>query len=266
MLTDRSGNRRLLACIAACGMCLFSASKTLAADCGCDVACNSCDSCPTSACDCLVCSGAKHNCVYKALDAFAGGVEKLLGLDKCGCDEKLCDDACDAAAIDFTIRDPAPVHRHHHPHSAPAHAGPIHTAPAHAAPAHAAPAHTAPVVEPYSGPTRDIQLTPTGPSQWEDAGRPIRQTPRLAPSQGSGQHLGADPITRPDVVVPPPVRLQEQNSRFPEVDPTMDRESLFDTMSDPFQDDQTRTRTDRSVRPTSYEQDVLRPVRRRPLP
>lgn len=84
----------------------------------------------------------------------------------------------------------------------------------------------------------------------------------------SGQHLGSDnglPQLEPRAV-DPPVRLPEMDRpTIPEVDPATDRDSLFDTLSDPFGDD-ARVRTYRRVRPTSYEQEVLRPIRRVPLP
>jgi hypothetical protein len=244
MLTNRPLKSRFLAYVAAGGMCLATTGNTLAADCGCKA---SCDVCPTATtgCSCDCSSGKKkHNCVYKALDAFAGGIEKLLRLDQCDsrCDESVCDDGCDAAMIDELMLPMPPTSNH----------------------------HVKPFVPPaYSGPTQDVQVTPTGPSQWQGAGQPMIDQP-LMESQDAGQHLGSGAIAEPeDTVVPPPVRVQEldmdiRRRPVPQGENT-ERGSLFDTLSDPFLDDQTRTRAYQPVRPSSYDDVELRPISKRPL-
>ncbi len=252
MLTNRSLKSRFLAYLIAGGMCLVAAGNTLAADCGCKA---SCDVCPTatSGCTCDCSRGKKkHNCVYNALDAFAGGIEKLLRLDQCdsGCDESVCDDSCDAAMFDELPMPPTDIH--HYPNHV----------------------HSAPIVKPfvppaYSGPTQDVQITPTGPSQWQGAGQPMLDPPMEL--QDSGQHLGGGAIVESEEMVePPPVRVQEPDMEIrrqlvPQPEPKTERGSLFDTLSDPFRDDQTRTRAYQPVRPSSYDDVELRPISRRPL-
>lgn len=262
MFTDRSLKRRLLAWVAAGGMSLAGTGHTLAADCNCHTACATCAP-EESGCTCDCSGGRKHNCLHKAIHAVAGGIGKLLHRDKCGCKEQLCDDGCDAAMIEELMVPAPPMVMHHGHHSASEHPAYPHL---HHHPAqpldhpNSAPVHSAPVQEPYQGPTRDVQLTPTGPSQWEGAGRtPLPQ----------GQHLGSpDPLLDPEMgSVPPPVRLPGQIEPVaPQLDEPMDRESLFDTLSDPFRDDQTKARSYRRVRPSSYDAGDLQPISRLPLP
>lgn len=263
MLTIRSLKSRFLASVIAGGLCLAVAGNTLAADCGCS---NSCDVCPTaSSGNCCDCSSGKkkHNCLYKALDAFAGGVERLFCLDRCDsrCDESVCDDGCDSAMFDELMLPMPPTEIQHHRHHD----------------------HSAPIVKPfvphaYSGPTHDVQITPTGPSQWQGAGQPVIDPPRserrmsqpLIESQDMGQHLGGGAMAKPEAADSPPVRIQEPDMEIrrqpvPQSQPEIERESLFDTLSDPFRDDQTRTRSYQPVRPSSYDDVELRPIRKRPL-
>jgi len=264
MLTDQSLKSRLFACIAAAGISLAVANPTLGGDCGCETAC---DACPALAegCTCNCSRAKKPNCLCKAFDAVTGGIEKLLGFVKCGggCDQLLCDDACDAAMIDELMQ-PIPGVIHHHPHH-------VHSAPS---PVHSAPIHQH---QPYSGPTQNLQLTPTGPSQWQGAQQPMadphaemRMTePRMQSSQG--QHLGGGAVAEPDMgVVPPPVRMSvpkpaQDRQSIPDDEPNTDRDSLFDTLSDPFGDDAAKTRKYRSVRPTRYDEYELRPISKKPI-
>lgn len=255
MLTNRSLKSRFLACVTAGGLCLAAtAGNTLAADCGCE---SSCDFCPTASsacgCDCSY-DIKKHNCLYKALDAFAGGIEKLLCLDRCdgGCDELACDDGCDAAMIDELMLPMPPTDFGHHSHG-------LHHAP-----------RVKPFVPPvYTGPTHDVQITPTGPSQWQGAGQPTMDPPEMEPLD-SGQHLGGDQFSDDPEAGAPPVRVREPDMEIrrqpdSQTEPKSERGSLFDTLSDPFNDDQTRTRTYQPVRPSSYDDVELRPISKRPL-
>ncbi len=59
--------------------------------------------------------------------------------------------------------------------------------------------------------------------------------------------------------------MEIRRQRVPQSEPNSERGSLFDTLSDPFRDDQTRTRTYQPVRPSSYDDVELRPISKRPL-
>lgn len=256
MLTSRTVRSRFLACVAVGGISLAAAGNTFAADCGCGSSYNiNPPTAPNITCPCqCACGPKKPNCLTKALDALASGVDKLLHKDRCGCDESVCDDGCDAAMIQDLMSVPASQGHHHH------HSNQV----------------TMPPV--YSGPTKDVQITPMGPSQWKGAGQPsldqpqtkLRMSePHLDDSIGSGQHLGrsAEPIPGE---VPPPVRIAPlgdlPEQPVPEPQPEAERGSIFDSLSDPFRDDQTsRTRIYRPVRPSSYDDVELRPISKRPL-
>ena len=268
MLTNRSLRSRFLAYLTAGGMCLAVAGNTHGADCGCAA---SCDVCPTvvscgRSCDCS--SGCEQpNCLDKAFNAFTGGIGKMLCFRGFGggCDEPACDDGCDAAMMGELMEPMNPSEFHHHPHHV-----------------HSAPPHSAPVVKPYyppvySGPTKNVQITPTGPSQWQGAGQPVIDPPEseiqmaqpLMEAQDPGQHLGGGAIAEPESsVVPPPVRMPEpefQRQPVPDPAPNTERGSLFDSLSDPFRDDQTRSRIYHPVRPSGYDDVELRPISKRPL-
>lgn len=233
MLTHPSLRNRLIACIAAGGFCLAGANQATASECGCEA---TCAVCPTDSveCSCGCSSKKKHNGVYRALDAVAGGIEKLFGLNKRGnqsndCDALLCDDACDAAMLDELML-PLPVMTHDHSQ---------HT---HAYPEQHYSTPLPPAIQPapsYADPSHGLQPAPTIP------------TPALT--------------VEPQILPPkiPTLKLKPTEG------------SLFDTLSNPFGDDEARVRIPRPVRPTSYqrpsserpsnEQGLLRPIRRIPL-
>ena len=109
-----SKNRRLIKTIlglATASAMLITAPAALA--------CDSCDSGPVG---CDSCSSGRSipspgKVVYKTLDAFAGSIEKVLGLDKCkssGCDSGACDgggcDGCDAVMMEELMMPSPPVH------------------------------------------------------------------------------------------------------------------------------------------------------------
>jgi len=129
MLVPRTCQSLLFVLVAACWLAL-AANPALAG--GCSTSQQPCTHCPPNDCDCpCYCESSKpNNYVYKALDKVAGGIEKLLGLDKlncdscCGnscCDKAACDDCCDSGklkslrihgtAIDHTPIENAPVDR-----------------------------------------------------------------------------------------------------------------------------------------------------------
>jgi len=248
MFTNLSPKSRLFACAAAAGMMLSLSGNLFGGECGCEIAC---DACPTVACDCPCdCSrGIKLNCLSKAFNALMDGIDNLLCSESDCCDDMLCDDACDAAMIhELTSPIASPPCRHHS-------GSPLH--------------------QPYTGPTRDLQITPTGPSQWQGAGAAPAiemSAPKIEPLEDKGQHLGSDVIVEPPRAnVPPPVRLPRAGER-PLNDPRQDsRDSIFDTLSNPFSDDEARVHTYNPVRPSNYEeqaesgQRAVQPISKKPL-
>ena len=249
MLTTHSRKNRLFACLVAVAMCLSVANNVDAGDCGCAA---SCDACPNldPGCICHCSRFFKRSCVYKALDAFAGGIEQVL--DLCTCcrsrNEKLCDDGCDAAMIDELIVPEAIYYQPLQIHSEPA-----------------------PV---YSAPIPDHQLGSPAPSQWNGSGHMVdprtsemRMTQPRIQDQRFGGESGAEPAERQ---LPPPSRIPVPEplpypQPVPDSDTDSKRESLFDSLSDPFRDDEAQTRRYRSVRPSSYDELELRPIRKMPL-
>ncbi|NND99282.1 MAG: hypothetical protein HKN47_18335 [Pirellulaceae bacterium] len=205
MLTNFRFPSRWLACFAAGCLCLMTAdSDAMAGHCGCEATCEVCP--PINAgCTCDCGHGKKFNCLQKALDGFTAGIDKLLSLGSRGCDDALCDDACDAMMIEELMVPMAPSTIHHdHGH----HAQEVHQHDAHTHGAH------------DHGHTHEHDA-PTGDGQVED--------------------------------MPPPVRLQDPPSN-------PDEGSLFETQSDPFQDDDARLRAYRPIRPSAYQRVELRPI------
>ncbi|MFK8112911.1 MAG: hypothetical protein AB8B91_11945 [Rubripirellula sp.] len=303
MLTKLSLRNRLFACVAAGGLCLAGTTPTLAADCGCEATCQVCPIDPVE-CQCDCSCKKKPNLVYKALDSVAGGIEKLFGLDKCGksdCDNIVCDDGCDAMMMEElmmpsppVIHDSAPIHQHHH-HS--------HSAPMPPAVQHSAPViQSAPV---YTGPAEKVHVKPMGPNQWEQPSQPTADPstsnrmemtqPRMVqpravqarevepratqPRAVQPREVQRQPMVDPDSKldsgnapeaanapqVPIPETMPRNNAPAPQVEDAEEGGSLFDTLSNPFGDDEARIKLPRPVRPSNYEQPAFRPINKRPL-
>jgi len=123
----------IIAFVASCGLGLFSVNRAIADDCGCETACSECpsnscesNSCESNPCGSNSCDRAREcplrrapNYAYKALDAVAGGIEKLLRLNKLncdgacdsgGCDDLICDDGCDAVTLEAFSIPSLPMH------------------------------------------------------------------------------------------------------------------------------------------------------------
>lgn len=113
MLTQRFNPCFLAAMVAIGGLTCVRANPITAADCGCELVCQEC---PPDACDCpcKCCPRKRPNYVYKALDSVAGGIEKLLRLDKLNCNgcgpEVICDDGCDAAMLNQFSESITPIY------------------------------------------------------------------------------------------------------------------------------------------------------------
>ena len=210
---------------------------------------------PTCGCGSAVCSGGcrkLNNPILKTLDAVAGGIERILGLDRCnpsacavGCDSG-CDDACDAAfASELMTPLPysPPVALPYSPSIQPAPSLPtfpvvppiVHDAPMVSQPpmAHDAPAMSQPrVVMPHA--------TESYAPSLGDVMAPRAPTPMPTPA----------PAAPPERTIPstPP-----SGSELPKA-PKPEGGNIFDTLDDPFGDDEVRLRKPyRGVRPTSHE-------------
>lgn len=274
MLNNLSLRNRLFACIAAGGLCLAGVNNVQAGDCGCEV---TCDVCPTTeACGCENSCGCdrKNNCVYKALDAVAGGIEKLFGLDKCGksdCDTMLCDDGCDAMLMEELMM-PAPPQAHYsqpsHGHSHSTHS---HSTHGHSTHAHSYPQHVEAAPLPPSPPI--IQSAPVYSEPAESTGSALRMTqPRMvqpravAPRSVQPRSMQPRSMEQSLPAEPEPRSLPVPEST-PNAAPEAEGEggSLFDALSNPFGDDEARVRLPRPVRPSSYQEIELRPISKRPL-
>jgi len=123
MPTRRINRFSLFALVAACGLGLFADNRAIGNDCECETACLEC---PPNSCDCAnECPSRRGpNYAYLALDAVAGGIEKLLGLNKLncggacgsggcdsgGCDDLICDDGCDPVTLEALSIPSPPVH------------------------------------------------------------------------------------------------------------------------------------------------------------
>ena len=156
-------------------------STALAADCGCN---------PWSQHRCDACTyDVGPGPVYRTLDAFAGGIERLLGLDKhpAHCDRSGCDDACDAALL----------HEMQMPRG---------------------------------------EVWEVAPPNMPSELRPVR------PAQPGSQ--GAEPR-----------RMPPERDAEPLPSPEQDGGSIFDALSDPFEDDSAssrRSQRSRPIRRSSY--------------
>ena len=230
-----------------------------------------------SASDCG-CQPKKPNPIYRSLDAVAGGIEKLFGLDKCNkcCDETACDEAVSwGDSFDGSHGEAGmwpqgevplnltPSHGHsHHGHS---HSGHGHRAipmpPPEMMP-HSVPdnAPLPPTVIHDHSPRHSgssVEVSPLGKSQW---GSTRMSQPRLVPTpqrdQSQAQALGnSAPLSDPpssqslqsEPRIPAPVPGSNTNS---------EEGSLFDSLSNPFSDDEVHVRRYQPVRPSSYQASV----------
>ncbi len=206
----------------------------------------------------------KRTMPYQALDSVAGGIEKVLGLDRCrtGCTDSVCDDGCDAAMMDELFV-PMPPQMNHY-------AEPIRT---HAAPSYAPiRSHGAPVVnQPYSESIGDpIESTPPTDQSWQDSGPTVapRTQMRMGESSIDSPTPRAGSITAP--LTQPPTQSRDSSPRIaPKPNSINGRDespipappipddsegSLFDSLSDPFGNDEVRVRRFQPVRPSSYEE------------
>lgn len=184
---------------------------------------------PTCGCGSSGCGGCRTstNPIMKTLDAVAGGIEKVLGLDRChqngcssGCDvscEAGCDDACDSA---FAQELMVPIQ------SPPT----ISTPPSHSV----APVPSLPTVPP-------IDPSPA----------PMSQPRMIQPRTVMPMAPTPAPAMTPN---PEPAPADSRGVGEPQMDEPADDKNIFDSLDDPFGDDEVRLRRPyRQVQPTSHD-------------
>ncbi|TWT93216.1 hypothetical protein [Stieleria varia] len=217
-------------------------------DCGCEVGGCDCGVAaePTCGCGVAACGGCKtpHNPLYRTLDAVAGGIEKVLGFDKCksgcnsGCDSN-CDDACDAGYANELMN-------------------PIYIPPSHS---HGAPS---PIVESIPSVPPLVTSPPTITESVPMYSQPRSAAPRMAPRSitPADSAPGATAPLQDPTPIPQPEAAPEPGTRIapptpPETTPPADSKKGgfdFDSLDDPFGDDEVRANQPyRRVHPISHE-------------
>ncbi|TWU26918.1 hypothetical protein Pla52o_07740 [Novipirellula galeiformis] len=203
----------------------------------------------------------KHGPIYRSLDAFAGGIEKMLGLDKCrtagGCDDLGCDGGCDAAPSDTFLYGEHPIDAPYPSDEHESYGAPL-------------PMSAAEIGEPRMPPQRMSEpriITPHSPMQMSEP--MIRSTPpESRPRTGRAGSLPVSPAPRQVESIGPGVSPEQRGIPVPPADaprsapqetrpapaqPKTDGGSLFDSLSDPFSEDEVRVRPFPKVRQTQYE-------------
>lgn len=174
--------------------------------------------------------------IYSTLDAFAGGIEKLLGLTKPrggACDEMICDGGCDAMPMHELMQMPAD-------HPMPGYVG--------------APPMYVPQQEMHS----DVEVSPMA-----DPRPMMRPTPApSAPMRMSPHRMS--PMNAPEQQTQEPFQIREMKkgptgSGVMPSDTQNDR-SIFDAADDPFRDDSARIKRSlpAPTGPASYRSSLRR--------
>lgn len=238
----------------------------VAAECGCE----------TAACDCggialpmmgdCGCDGGarmacppKHGPIYRSLDAFAGGIEKLLGLDKCrtgGCDTLSCDSAM-GTMMPFEGHEISVV-----PYASGSHGFGGETEIYEESVEMASPRM------PQTRMSQPRMMAPRMPMQMSEPiirSTPSPREPRdvragslpTEPRSRSGESIGSGvmPQSRavPRAIPTPRPDVPRQQPKNTPAAPKEEGGSLFDSLSDPFSEDEVRVKRFTPVRQTQYE-------------
>ncbi len=182
-----------------------------------------CDSHCNAGCDSCG-SGTPTGPVFTVLDSVAGGIEKFLGFDKCG---SSCGGACCDAACDAATIEMMPLQAApHHQYAEPA----MPTVP---------PESYSQPVEPYA--PLYSQPEPYAPQPAPESYPPERRVPETIPPE-------PEPAPQPQPL--PPTQESENGG-------------IFDTLKNPFSDDEVRWTPHRSIHPSAYQpsapQNTIRP-------
>ncbi len=202
---------------------------------------------------------AKQSCprkpgpIYRGLDALAGGIEKLFRLDKCnagcGCDSASCDGGCgfEMGGGGMIPVQSSPIYSESYPtnsgkqyvESAPRMAAPHDSAPRMSAPRMASPHIPMQMSEPR------IRSTPAPREPMDNPAGSFSAPRSTVPRSTVPRSTRAVPVPRAE----PPT---QRTVPTPSNDPSSKGESLFDTLSDPFTEDDARIERNATVRPTIY--------------
>ena len=178
--------------------------------------------------------------IYKTLDAVAGGIEKVFGLDKRhqrDCDARSCDDGCDAAMMqDLSM----PVSRNgvmHAPHRL--HSPGILRSPHSLQPPTFQTPGSLPAPEQRESYQRPAQRNPSSSAQPKTQVSPsapkLHMTkPRISDSPQNDYRREAVPSTPRGHAVPEQPIPQQL---IPTPEPDAAEDSIFDSLSNPFDDD-----------------------------
>ncbi|TWU37721.1 hypothetical protein Q31b_45100 [Novipirellula aureliae] len=209
----------------------FSCTPVLASDCGCNT-CGMGEVVMSDPCGCHSCDGGgvtkNHNPIFRTLDALAGGIEKVLGLDKCKSSHVGCDSGCDASPYyESMMAIPNPVPMMSNSQSFDSHSSQSVPPP--------------PVVTPHqTSPRPSYESRPSYPSSPSNV--PMQSAPmQSAPMQSAPRtpmHM-----SEPRIQTPVPNQRQENGDSG--------GGSLFDSLSDPFSDEARRPQT-QTIRPTAF--------------
>lgn len=290
MPARRIGQSRFTHALVAGGFVLASGpvsivpmSAASAGECGCQSV-GAMPEMSTATCDCCTKPSRfkmQDTLFYKALDTVAGGIEKVFRLDQChsGSDschsgsDSMCDDACDSAMMgelmipmppmDRTVT-PMPIHGHsQHGHSQ--HGHPQHGHSQHGRqPAPQIVQPTAPSMPPSMSPRQVPSSNMSAPAPQSQ----MRMTqPQMSPME-SGRMSGRTPgTTQRATPAPEPMRDPDTSGQpILPAPPIPDDEdgSLFDSLSNPFGDDEVHVHRFNPIQPSNYEPE-LRPIRKRAI-
>ena len=188
----------------------------------------------------------EHGPIYKTLDAVAGGIEKVFGLDKRhhrGCDAGSCDNGCDAAAMHelMTPRPHGSTHGSHPMHgSHPTRGwGGLHAPPATQAPEILQVPDSMPMLKPQDSDQRPPQRDSSSMAQPKTQVSPSVPKLHMTEPRISDSPAGED--RREAMPIPPRRQAVPERSAPPQSIPTPKPDSaddsIFDSLSNPFDDD-----------------------------
>jgi hypothetical protein len=201
---------------------------------------------------------AGHGPIYRTLDAIAGGIEKVIdvatstGKNASDCDEAVCDDGCDPmmlTELDSSMEMPeasAPSHAPLPPampvQPAPHYdAAPLQSMPIEAAPMESYPAHPAPA-SPLRSPQTAPPIKSAKPAPAPKATQPVKPAEDDWLDSFSPEPPASAPQTRRGLPTPPPAASSDQQpTAVPKRSPLRSPAETFDSLPDPFQDDQSNT-------------------------
>jgi hypothetical protein len=211
---------------------------------------------------------AGHGPLYRTLDAIAGGIEKVIdvaagaGKQSSGCDDAVCDDGCDPMMLNElgssmgTPEASTPYHAPHPPMMPVNPAPHYETLPLESMPTESVPADRMPMTP-----------TPMNSSQAPRAVPPVKAAKPSQPTQPAQPAIPAEddwldsfspeppataPQTRRGLPTPPPAAANKQPIAVPKRTQLRSPAETFDSLPDPFKDDQSNARKRSPNRQVGY--------------